>query len=146
MSTLLNDTPYVLENRDGEDENKEALVRDFDCDSTQGAEDLLGFNKDGLEDNAKEDEWNLADDGKSLQEIPNRHHVAATVRSEGNHCRGGVKIQKSTIKIWNLFFAEEKASGRVHDDIVDEHSLLQSITWSGDHPKLNCQGEYIPGT
>ena len=79
----------MLEDRDGEDEEEEALVRDFDCDGAQGAKDLLGFDKDGLEDDAKEDEWNLVDDGKSadpyfscfpcslglgsLQEIPNRH-------------------------------------------------------------------------
>ena len=92
--------------------------------------------------------------------------VAATGHSEGNRRRGGVKTQKSTIKIWSvrlpfhcldldfvptysssqLFLAEEKASGGVRDDIVDEHSLLPFITWSGDHPKLNRRGEYIPGT
>jgi hypothetical protein len=92
--------------------------------------------------------------------------VAAAVRSEGNRRRGGVKTQKSTVKIWNvrlpfhcldvdfvptysssqLFLAEEKASGRVRDDIVDEHSLLRFIAWSGDRPKLNRRGEYIPGT
>ena len=54
-----------MEDGEGEDKDKEALVRDFDRDGAQGAEGLLGFNKDGLDDNAEEDEWNLADDGKS---------------------------------------------------------------------------------
>jgi len=44
-----------------------------------------------------------------------------------------------------LCLAEEKAAGRVRDDIVDEHSLLRFIAWSGDHPKLNHWGEYILG-
>jgi hypothetical protein len=34
----------------------------------------------------------------------------------------------------------------VHDDIVDEHALLWFLAWSGDRPKLNCRGKYIPGT
>ena len=45
-----------------------------------------------------------------------------------------------------LFLTEEKAAGRVRDDIVDEHSLLRFIAWSRDCPKLNRRGEYIPGT
>jgi hypothetical protein len=45
-----------------------------------------------------------------------------------------------------LFLAKEKASDKVHDDIVDEHALLWFIAWSGDRPKLNRRGEYIPGT
>ena len=61
-SAVLNDTPYVMEDGDGEDEDEEALVRDFNRDSAQGAEDLLGFDKDGLEDDA---EWSLMDDGES---------------------------------------------------------------------------------
>lgn len=49
-------------------------------------------------------------------------------------------------KLSQLFLTEEKAAGRVRDDIVDEHSLLRFIAWSGDRPKLNRRGEYIPGT
>jgi hypothetical protein len=64
-SAVLNDAPYVMEDGDGEDEDEEALVRDFDRDGAQGAEDLLGFDKDGQEDNAEEDEWSLMDDGES---------------------------------------------------------------------------------
>jgi hypothetical protein len=66
-SAVLNDAPYVMEDGDGEDEDEEALVRDFDDDGAQGAEDLLGFDKDGLEDDAEEDEWSLADDGESAE-------------------------------------------------------------------------------
>jgi hypothetical protein len=64
-SAVLNDASYVMEDGDGEDEDEEALVRDFDRDGAQGAEDLLGFDKDGLEDDAEEDEWSLMDDGES---------------------------------------------------------------------------------
>jgi hypothetical protein len=182
-SAVLDDAPYVMEDGEGEDEDEEALVRDFDRDGAQGAEGLLGFDKDGLDDDAEEDEWNLADDGKSaapclaiphadsgaldhFKKFQTDTRVAAAVRSEGNRRRGGVKTQKSTVKIWNvslpfhcldvdftptysssqLFLTEEKASGRVRDDIVDEHSLLRFIAWSGDRPKLNRRGEYISGT
>ena len=55
-----------MEDGNGEDED-EALVRDFDHDGAQGAEDLLGFDKDGLEDDAEEDEWSLMDDGESVR-------------------------------------------------------------------------------
>ena len=182
-SASFNDAPYVMEDGDSEDEDEEVLVREFDRDGAQGAEDLLGFGKDGLDDDAEEDEWNLADDGKSaapclaipradlgpldhFKKFQTDTRVAAAVRSEGNRRRGGVKTQKSTVKIWNvslpfhcldvdftptysssqLFLTKEKASGGVHDDIVNEHSLLQFIAWSSNRPKLNRWGEYISGT
>jgi hypothetical protein len=106
VSALLDDAPYVLEDGDGEDEDEdeEALVRDFDRDGAQGAEDLLGFDKDGLEDDAEEDKWNLADDGKladpyfsyfpcslglrSLQEIPNRHPCCCRCPLRGKPSQG----------------------------------------------------------
>ena len=66
-SAVLNDAPYVMEDGDGENEDEEALVRDFDRAGTQGAEDLLGLDKDGLEDDAEEDEWSLMDDGESVR-------------------------------------------------------------------------------
>jgi hypothetical protein len=172
-----------MEDGDSEDEDEEVPIREFDRDGAQGAEDLLGFSKDGLDDDAEEDEWNLADDGKSaapclaifcadlgaldhFKKFQTDTRVAAAVRLERNHCRGGVKTQRSTVKIWNvslpfhcldvdftptysssqLFLTKEKASGRVRDDIVDKHSLLQFITWSGDRPKLNRRGKYISGT
>jgi hypothetical protein len=63
-SVLFNDASYVVEDHEV---NDEALVRDFDRDGAQGAEELFGFDKDGLEDDAEEEEWNLAGDGKPAE-------------------------------------------------------------------------------
>ena len=53
-----------MEDADDEGQDEEALVRDFDRDGAEGAEALLGFDNDGLEDDAEEEEWNLVDDGE----------------------------------------------------------------------------------
>lgn len=37
-------------------------------------------------------------------------------------------------------------SGKIKDDIVDEHSLLLFIEYSAEHPKRNRRGEDLPGT
>jgi hypothetical protein len=64
------DRLFVINEDDGDGE--EALVRDFDADGTQGAEDLLGFDEDGLEDDTEEEEWDLADDGTDTLVYPVR--------------------------------------------------------------------------
>jgi len=120
-SALLDDAAYRIEDEVDEDDGDEALIRIFDRDGEQGAEDLLGFDQDGLEDDAEEEQWDLADDG----EPPNRclmvytgsffsstrsffekfqtdTRVAAAARSEGNRRRGGMKTQQSTVKIWKV--------------------------------------------
>jgi len=56
-----------MEDADDEGQDEEALVRDFDRDGAQGAESLLGFDNDGLEDDAEEEEWNLVDDGELMR-------------------------------------------------------------------------------
>jgi len=106
----------------------EALVRDFNRD---GAEELLGFDKDGLENDAKEEEWNMADDDH-FKKSQTDTRVAAALRSEGNRRRGVIKTQELTVKIWKVSLAEEKASS-MRDDIVDEHSppvhrLVRGVT------------------
>ena len=66
-SGAFDDAPYTMEDADDERQDEEALVRDFDRDGTQGAESLLGFDNDGLEDDAEEEEWNLVDDGELMR-------------------------------------------------------------------------------
>ena len=62
--------PVVLdETQSNEDDGDEALIRIFDRDGEQGAEDLLGFDQDGLEDDAEEEQWDLADDGELLTDV-----------------------------------------------------------------------------
>lgn len=145
-------TRHMLEDGDGEDEDEnenedeEALVRDFDRDGAQGAEDLLGFDKDGLEDDAEEDEWNLVDDGKSadpyfsyfraysaldhFKKFQTDTCVAAAVRSEGKHCRGGVKTQKSTVKIWNVSLPSHCLDvGFTHSLIITAVSCRREGFW-----------------
>jgi hypothetical protein len=96
--------------------------------------------------------------------------VSAAQRWEKNCRAGGRKTQKSVIKSWNvgqhftvffivvsfilsLFFFLSKVflqhaleAGKVHDDIVDEHSLLLFIDFSANHCRRDRCGEYIPGT
>jgi hypothetical protein len=62
VSTSPYDEAYVFGDEDADDET---LIRDFDRDGVQGAEELLGFDQDGLEDDTEEQKWDLADDGPS---------------------------------------------------------------------------------
>ena len=59
----LDDAPYEFEEEGDEDEGDEVLIREFDRDGAQGGEELLGFDNDGLEDDAEE-EWDLTDNGE----------------------------------------------------------------------------------
>ena len=63
-SDSLDDAPYEFEEEADEDGGDEALMRDFDRDGAQGGEELLGFDNDGLEDDAEEEEWDLMDNGE----------------------------------------------------------------------------------
>jgi hypothetical protein len=63
-SDSLDDAPYEFEEEADENEGDEALIRDFDRDGTQGGEELLGFDNDGLEDDTEEEEWDLTDNGE----------------------------------------------------------------------------------
>jgi hypothetical protein len=100
------DAPYAMEDADDEGQDEEALVRDFDQDGAQGAESLLGFDNDGLEDDAEEEEWNLVDDGelmrpsfvcplliesmvpRSLQEISNKYSGCCCFAIRGKSSQG----------------------------------------------------------
>jgi hypothetical protein len=68
-SASLDDAAYRIEDEVDEDDGDEALIRIFDRDGEQGAEDLLGFDQDGLEDDAEEEQWDLADDGELLTDV-----------------------------------------------------------------------------
>jgi hypothetical protein len=68
-SASLYDAAYRIEDEVDEDDGDEALIRIFDRDGEQGAEDLLGFDQDGLEDDAEEEQWDLADDGELLTDV-----------------------------------------------------------------------------
>jgi hypothetical protein len=68
-SASLDDAAYRIEDEVDEDDGDEALIRIFDRDGEQGAEDLLGFDQDGLEDDAEEEQWDLADDRELLPDV-----------------------------------------------------------------------------
>lgn len=121
-SASFNDVPYVISPE--EDIDDEGLIETFDKDGTQGAQDILGFDRNGLEDDAEEEEWNLANDSEysckllvqwnfglksdllsllgDFLKFQTETRVAAAKRSENTQHKGGIKTQLSTVKIWNV--------------------------------------------
>jgi hypothetical protein len=91
-SDSLDDAPYVFEEGADEDEGDEALIRDFDRDGAQGGEELLGFDHDGLEDDAEEEEWDLADNGefRTMFKVLPTHLLDRSIQnvSDGYSCCG----------------------------------------------------------
>jgi hypothetical protein len=107
-------------NRSGGD-NDDTLVEQY---GAEGAEDLLGYDRDGLDDDDEEEDdedEDLSDPGEcqihwstlggpvyqldhSAQFLAFKTRIStqAAIRSEGNRRKGGIKTQQSVVKFWNV--------------------------------------------
>lgn len=117
------------------DVDDEALAKEYDVEGVAeavfGALDTGGL-EDGDEDEELEDMEDLNDDSAIYQRFQTTVHVSAAQRTEANRRKGGRKTQKSIVKSWHK---EALESGKLQDDIVDEHALLLFIDFSAGQCK-----------
>ncbi|CAA7268276.1 unnamed protein product [Cyclocybe aegerita] len=109
------------------DIDNDALVDEYDVLDGMGREMLGALDVGDLE-------------GLDKDEEPDEDVLA-----EGDNFES-YKTQKSVVKSWQIFLDHALAEGKVHDDIVDEHSLLVFLEFSANRCRRNKCGEYIPNT
>ncbi|KDQ24125.1 hypothetical protein PLEOSDRAFT_1079281 [Pleurotus ostreatus PC15] len=111
------------------------LVEHYGLDA--GARELLGFGDDDDEDD---------EEAETFDAFQTRVRLDAVKRTKGNRREGGLKTQQASVWLWNEWVALAKAQGTIHDEIVDEHSLLLFIQYSAERCKRTRRGVDIPNT
>ncbi|KDR69528.1 hypothetical protein GALMADRAFT_230698 [Galerina marginata CBS 339.88] len=130
------------------DVDDDTLAKEYDVGGI--AESIFGaLDTGGLEDEDEDEEleeFDDLDDDATYVKFQTNVRVSAAQRTEANRRSGGRKTQISIIKSWNVFLKDALATGKIRDDIVDEHALLLFIDFCAGRCKRNRRGEYIPNT
>ncbi|KAG6848797.1 hypothetical protein H0H93_013955 [Arthromyces matolae] len=85
-------------------------------------------------------------DNLTHEQFKRKVRIGAAQDSELNRRAGGIKTQKGVLKCWKIFVDQALAKGEIHDDIVDEHSLLLFLNYSATRCRRTSRGEDIPET
>ncbi|KAJ6542561.1 hypothetical protein B0H19DRAFT_1267814 [Mycena capillaripes] len=140
-----------LQERNGvEEESEAALLHAYNV-AGENAYEMLGYDDNDESDDEHEGDrgGDDDDDEEGPQDMePFRLGVCVTAvkRFEANQRAGGRKTQAAMVKAWNEFVGIARKTGKIPDDIVDEHSLLLFIVFCAERPKQTRKGFDIPGT